>query len=73
MLEKFKMERTIEICVRFIRGQIKLADFGLARYYNADDKQRPYTNKVITLWYRAPELLLGEERYGTAIDVWSCG
>jgi serine/threonine protein kinase len=67
------MERTIEICVRFIRGQIKLADFGLARYYNADDKQRPYTNKVITLWYRAPELLLGEERYGTAIDVWSCG
>jgi len=54
-------------------GQIKLADFGLARYYNADDKERPYTNKVITLWYRAPELLLGEERYGTAIDVWSCG
>ena len=29
--------------------------------------------KVITLWYRPPELLLGEERYGPAIDVWSCG
>jgi len=28
---------------------------------------------VITLWYRPPELLLGEERYGTSIDVWSCG
>ena len=55
------------------RGQIKLADFGLARYYNAEDKDRPYTNKVITLWYRAPELLLGEERYGPAIDIWSCG
>lgn len=55
------------------RGQIKLADFGLARLYNAEDKDRPYTNKVITLWYRAPELLLGEERYGPAIDVWSCG
>ncbi|XP_015918218.2 cyclin-dependent kinase 12 [Parasteatoda tepidariorum] len=55
------------------RGQIKLADFGLARLYNADDKQRPYTNKVITLWYRPPELLLGEERYGPPIDVWSCG
>jgi serine/threonine protein kinase len=54
-------------------GQIKLADFGLARLYNADDKERPYTNKVITLWYRPPELLLGEERYGPAIDIWSCG
>ncbi|CAL8074439.1 unnamed protein product [Orchesella dallaii] len=55
------------------KGQIKLADFGLARLYNAKDKGRPYTNKVITLWYRPPELLLGEERYGPAIDVWSCG
>ncbi|KAG8197377.1 hypothetical protein JTE90_013501 [Oedothorax gibbosus] len=55
------------------RGHIKLADFGLARLYNAEDKTRPYTNKVITLWYRPPELLLGEERYGPPIDVWSCG
>jgi len=54
-------------------GKIKLADFGLARFYNAEDKDRPYTNKVITLWYRPPELLLGEERYGTAVDIWSCG
>merc|ERR1719242_2528113 len=49
-----------------------LLDSGLARLYNAEDKDRPYTNKVITLWYRPPELLLGEERYGPAIDVWSC-
>lgn len=55
------------------RGQIKLADFGLARYYEPEDRDRLYTNKVITLWYRPPELLLGEERYGPAIDVWSCG
>ena len=55
------------------RGHVKLADFGLARLFVAEDKSRPYTNKVITLWYRPPELLLGEERYGTAIDVWSCG
>ncbi|XP_023312557.1 cyclin-dependent kinase 12-like [Anoplophora glabripennis] len=55
------------------RGEVKLADFGLARLYNAEDRQRPYTNKVITLWYRPPELLLGEERYGPAIDIWSCG
>uniref|UniRef100_A0A667YAS9 Cyclin-dependent kinase 12 n=1 Tax=Myripristis murdjan TaxID=586833 RepID=A0A667YAS9_9TELE len=53
-------------------GQIKLADFGLARLYNSEES-RPYTNKVITLWYRPPELLLGEERYSPAIDVWSCG
>ncbi|XP_048470391.1 cyclin-dependent kinase 12 [Rhincodon typus] len=52
-------------------GQIKLADFGLARLYNSEES-RPYTNKVITLWYRPPELLLGEERYSPAIDVWSC-
>ncbi|CAH0772626.1 unnamed protein product [Bemisia tabaci] len=55
------------------KGEVKLADLGLARLYNAEDRQRPYTNKVITLWYRPPELLLGEERYGPAIDVWSCG
>lgn len=56
----------------FYSGQIKLADFGLARLYNSEES-RPYTNKVITLWYRPPELLLGEERYTPAIDVWSCG
>ncbi|VDP23623.1 unnamed protein product [Schistosoma margrebowiei] len=55
------------------KGQLKLADFGLARLYIAGDKERPYTNKVITLWYRPPELLLGEERYGPAVDIWSCG
>jgi len=41
--------------------------------YQAEDKERPYTNKVITLWYRPPELLLGEERYGTKVDIWSSG
>lgn len=56
----------------YTRGQIKLADYGLARLYERDS-ERPYTNKVITLWYRPPELLLGEERYGPAIDVWSVG
>ncbi|VDK58077.1 unnamed protein product [Anisakis simplex] len=54
------------------RGEIKLADFGLARLYD-EDQDRPYTNRVITLWYRPPELLLGEERYSTAVDVWSVG
>ncbi|KAK5644352.1 hypothetical protein RI129_005652 [Pyrocoelia pectoralis] len=53
------------------KGEVKLGDFGLARLCNTEE--RPYTNKVITLWYRPPELLLGQEHYGPAIDVWSCG
>lgn len=52
-------------------GQVKLADFGLARLCSSTI--RPYTNKVITLWYRPPELLLGEEHYGKPVDVWSSG
>lgn len=62
-----------DLIVPWHRGQIKLGDLGLARYFSAEDKERLYTNKVITLWYRPPELLLGEERYGPAIDVWSLG
>uniref|UniRef100_A0A3B4WMC5 Protein kinase domain-containing protein n=1 Tax=Seriola lalandi dorsalis TaxID=1841481 RepID=A0A3B4WMC5_SERLL len=52
-------------------GQLKLADFGLARPF--DDQSKAYTNRVITLWYRPPELLLGETHYGPAIDLWSAG
>eukprot|EP00042_Codosiga_hollandica_P049239 m.567264 g.567264 ORF g.567264 m.567264 type:complete len:941 (+) comp57836_c0_seq5:104-2926(+) len=54
------------------QGQIKLADFGLSRRYMADES-RAYTNQVITLWYRPPELLLGVEKYGPEVDVWSMG
>ena len=53
------------------KGQLKLADFGLARPF--DEGNKPYTNRVITLWYRPPELLLGEVKYGPAIDMWSAG
>ena len=38
-----------------------------------DSRERLYTNRVITLWYRPPELLLGQEKYTTAVDVWSMG
>ena len=55
------------------KGEVKLADLGLARYWRKDDPHRLYTNKVITRWYRPPELLLGEEHYGPAVDIWSCG
>lgn len=51
-------------------GQLKLADFGLARFY-AKRRQLDYTNRVITIWYRSPELLLGETQYGAAVDIWS--
>eukprot|EP00268_Persea_americana_P013435 TRINITY_DN15900_c0_g1_i12.p1 TRINITY_DN15900_c0_g1~~TRINITY_DN15900_c0_g1_i12.p1 ORF type:complete len:595 (-),score=116.95 TRINITY_DN15900_c0_g1_i12:378-2162(-) len=53
-------------------GMLKIADFGLANYFNPDQK-RPLTSRVVTLWYRAPELLLGATDYGVGIDLWSAG
>lgn len=53
-------------------GDLKLADFGLARPFKEVPDAR-MTNRVITLWYRPPELLLGSDRYGPAIDMWSVG
>jgi len=52
-------------------GELKICDFGLARQYGSPLK--PYTQMVVTLWYRAPELLLGAKQYSTAIDMWSLG
>lgn len=53
------------------KGIIKLADFGLARAFGIP--VRPYTHEVVTLWYRAPEVLLNSERYSTSLDIWSVG
>ncbi|KAL9225581.1 hypothetical protein vseg_001486 [Gypsophila vaccaria] len=53
------------------QGELKICDFGLARQYGSPLK--PYTHLVVTLWYRAPELLLGAKEYSTAIDMWSLG
>jgi cyclin-dependent kinase 12/13 len=53
-------------------GILKLADFGLARSC-ALENSRALTNRVITLWYRPPELLLGTQAYGPAVDTWSAG
>ncbi|KAI8336794.1 kinase-like domain-containing protein [Chlamydoabsidia padenii] len=54
------------------KGELKIADFGLARVFR---KYQPgdYTNRVITLWYRPPELLLGATTYDTAVDIWGVG
>lgn len=53
------------------RGQIKVADFGLARKFG--DPLGEMTQLVVTLWYRSPELLLGAKEYTTAVDMWSVG
>ena len=52
-------------------GLLKIADFGLARAFSIPLPQ--YTHEVVTLWYRAPEVLLGSKKYSTPIDVWSIG
>ncbi|KAH8307250.1 hypothetical protein KR044_008431 [Drosophila immigrans] len=53
------------------KGILKVGDFGLAREYGSPLKK--YTSLVVTLWYRAPELLLCSPEYSTPIDVWSVG
>ncbi|KAK0238958.1 kinase-like domain-containing protein [Armillaria borealis] len=52
-------------------NNLKLADFGLARAFGIP--MRTYTHEVVTLWYRAPEVLLGSRHYSTAVDMWSVG
>ncbi|KDO55459.1 hypothetical protein CISIN_1g005119mg [Citrus sinensis] len=53
-------------------GVLKLADFGLANFSNTGHRQ-PLTSRVVTLWYRPPELLLGATDYGPSVDLWSVG
>lgn len=53
------------------RGQLKIADFGLARPFGAP--VRSYSPDVVTLWYRSPDVLLGSKFYSTSIDMWSVG
>ncbi|KAJ6977680.1 hypothetical protein NC653_029547 [Populus alba x Populus x berolinensis] len=53
------------------QGELKVCDFGMSRQYGSPLK--PYTSLVVTLWYRAPELLLGAKKYSTAVDMWSVG
>ncbi|KAL0323506.1 UNVERIFIED_CONTAM: putative serine/threonine-protein kinase [Sesamum angustifolium] len=53
-------------------GVLKIADFGLASFFDPNNKQ-PMTSRVVTLWYRPPELLLGATEYGVGVDLWSAG
>ena len=54
------------------RGEVKLADFGMARFTSVPPPPN-LTQLVVTLWYRAPELLLGTRAYSFEVDVWSLG
>ena len=64
------------------KGMLQIADFGLARKFDENVPvpgggggvaSREYTQCVVTRWYRPPELLLGERKYTTAIDLWGVG
>lgn len=53
-------------------GVLRIADFGLASFFDPESR-RPMTSRVITLWYRPPELLLGATYYSVGVDLWSAG
>ncbi|KGB76674.1 CMGC/CDK/CDK5 protein kinase [Cryptococcus deuterogattii 99/473] len=53
------------------RGELKIGDFGLARAFGVP--VNTFSNEVVTLWYRAPDVLLGSRTYSTSIDIWSVG
>lgn len=55
------------------QGVVKIADFGLARIYQAPLRPLSDNGVVVTIWYRAPELLLGSRHYTPAVDMWAVG
>ncbi|KAG2543963.1 hypothetical protein PVAP13_9NG780200 [Panicum virgatum] len=67
------LKKFMDSCPDFAKTPtlIKLADFGLARAFGIP--VRTFTHEVVTLWYRAPEILLGARQYSTPVDVWSVG
>ena len=54
-------------------GRVKIADFGMARLFQHPLRGLQYDGVVVTVWYRAPELLLGAKHYSKAIDMWAIG
>lgn len=72
--ERFVFHRDLKLSNLLLnqRGELKLCDFGLARGFEPIDRGS-YTPKVVTLWYRAPELLFGSDKYTAAVDMWAVG
>jgi len=62
--------KTTNLLVNY-RGVLKVCDFGMARHCGSP--YRPYTDEVISRWYRPPEILIGKPTYGAAVDMWSIG
>jgi len=62
------LNRLIIYIIYYIFNILILADFGLAK--TCGDPPAPMTPNVVTLWYRSPELLLGEKNYSFAVDMW---
>jgi uncharacterized membrane protein YgcG len=52
------------------RRMLKIADFGMARTFIPNNA---YTERCVTVWYRPPEIILGDSRYGPPVDMWSVG
>ena len=50
---------------------LKITDFGLARGYGLPISN--FRNDVVSLWYRSPDILLGNEHYERSVDMWSIG
>ena len=53
-------------------GDVKLTDFGLARF-KSEEPNPTYTKNVATRWYRPPEVLFGGQTYDESVDVWALG
>ena len=68
--QRYPLEPT-QLTTASQKGIVKLCDFGLARAFGVP--VRSFTNEVVTLWYRPPDVLLGSKKYTTSIDVWGIG
>jgi len=59
------------LLINKVKGELKLADFGLARSFGIPVRSK--SHEVVTLWYRAPDVLMGSTKYSSTIDIWSTG